>query len=97
MDKGLGDNQRYVAEIVWLPTYIGVAVLVLGGIDNSNLATATMLIAVIGSRMVLELIYRLVFGPARLRIRTGIVAFVCQALAWGLIWWWYIEHRASGA
>ena len=73
-------SNKYVSEIVWLPTYAAIIILVLGSIENSVVATLTLLVALIGSRMLLELIYRIIFSDKRLRIRTGIIAFLCQVL-----------------
>ena len=73
-------SNKYVSEIVWLPTYAAIVILVLGSIENSAVATLTLIAALYGSRMVLELIYRIIFGDQRLLIKTGVIAFLCQVL-----------------
>jgi len=84
-------ERQYIAEVVWLPTYIAVGALVLGRINDSTVATAAMLVALVACRVVLELVYRVVFGNARLQLRTGVIALGCQMVVWGLAWFWYAQ------
>jgi len=86
---------RYMAEAVWLPTYIGLVMLVLGKVENGTLASALVIVALVGSRMLLELVYRLTFGDARLQLRTQLAAFAFQVVAWGLVWAWYAERTSA--
>jgi hypothetical protein len=86
---------RYVSEVVWLPTYLSIGALVLLLIDNSTAATVVMLVTLIGCRLVLELVYRIVLGDARLQWREGTVAFASQLVVWGLVWAWYAQRGAA--
>ena len=86
---------RYMAEAVWLPTYIGLVMLVLGKVENGTLASALVIVALVGSRMLLELVYRLTFGDARLQLRTQLAAFAFQAVAWGLVWAWHAQRTSA--
>ena len=88
-------DRRYVSEAVWLPTYIGVAMVVLGTVSSSWVATLLVVAALIGCRLLLELLYRMVFGTARLEFRTGLIAFGSQIVVWALIWAWHAQR--SGA
>jgi len=89
-------HQRYVSEVTWLPSYVGIATVVLGSIDNSTLASVALVIALISFRVVLELVYRLTFGNVRLEARTQATAFALQVVVWGLVWAWY-AHQAIPA
>lgn len=73
-------QRKYVSEFVWLPTYLGVVALALGSVSNSYLIDAAIIFAGIGSRILLELIYRIVFGDGRLRWQVGAVAFAAQVV-----------------
>jgi len=86
---------RYVAEIVWLPTYVSLIVLILGTVANSALATVLVLVSLIGSRMILEFVCRVVFGDARLQFRTQIAAFGFQLIVWGLVWFVYAQRHSA--
>ena len=86
---------KYVAEAVWLPTYVGVGALVVGNIDNSAIAAAVMVVALIACRMVLELAYRIAFGDARLQWRVAVVAFGAQLAVWGILWAWYAQRGTA--
>ena len=87
---------RYMAELVWLPTYISLGMLILGTVANTALASALVLVSLIASRMLLEVTYRFIFGDARLQLRTQLAAFGFQAVAWGVVWFWYAQ-RATAA
>lgn len=86
-------QHHYVSDAVWLPTYFRIAALALGGISNSAIAPAAVLIALLSCRLILELIYRFVFGNSRLQWRVGVLAFVAQLAAWGLFW---LRHAQEG-
>jgi len=88
-------DRRYVSEAVWLPTYIGVAALVLSTVQSSAAATLLVVVGLIGCRLVLELLYRVAFGVTRLDWRTGLVAFGSQVIVWALLWGWHAQR--SGA
>ena len=80
---------KYVAEVIWLPSYAAIVYFILGYIKNSAIQTLTMIIGLLVSRMLLEMIYRIVFGDVRLTLRIGIYAVVGQLVAWGgLLAWW---------
>ena len=81
-------SHKYVSEVVWLPTYVAIIILVLGNVKSSGIATLTLLVALIGSRMILEFIYRIIFNEKRLLLKTGIMAFICQLLVWVTIIFW---------
>ncbi len=86
------NNNRYVNELVWLPTYLGIVILILGNIENGAIKTIAMFGALIGTRMILEFIYRLIFEERRLHAKTGIITFLCQIMAWGSILIWQTQH-----
>jgi hypothetical protein len=86
---------RYISEAVWIPTYVSVAVIVLGTINNANLATVVTLVSLVICHMVLELLYRIAFGESRLQLRTQLTAFGLQLVVWGLVWGWYIQRTTT--
>jgi hypothetical protein len=86
---------RYVSETVWLPTYLSVAAMIWGSVENSNLAAVAVAAALIACRLVLELVYRIVLGDARLQWRVGVVALASQLVVWGFFWFWYAQRGSS--
>lgn len=81
---------RYVSEAVWIPSYLAIIFLILGNVKNSAIATLAMIFGLLVSRMLLELVYRIVFGDERLTMRIGVFAVGGQLLVWGgLLGWWY--------
>ena len=90
MNNELSDSYKYVSEAAWLPTYIGVSIIVLTSINNGYLAMFIMLVALTATRMILELLYRFVFDKNRLLLKTGVIAFVCQLAVWLSVLWWYV-------
>jgi hypothetical protein len=86
---------RYISEAVWLPTYIGIAALVLGTINNPALATAVGLASALVCRMLLELLYRIAFGETRLQLRIQLATFSLQLLVWILVWGWYVQRTTA--
>ncbi len=82
---------KYVLEAIWLPTYVAVALVVLGTVQNSNAATLIMIVSLIACHMFLELMYRLAFGDERLTVRIGLLAFMSQLLVWGVVLGWYFH------
>ena len=73
-----------VPEIVLFPTYFVIVLIVLGKFDSSPLVT---LPALIFSSLVLEFIYRAVFGEKRHNFSCRVMAFVAQCIVWGLIFY----------
>lgn len=88
-------HYRYVAEAVWLPSYVAVGALVLGNINDSMIAAFALFIALVASRIVLEFVCRFVFGDVRLQWRVGVIAFVSQLVLWESLWVWYAQERAA--
>ncbi len=88
-------HHRYVAELVWLPTYISLVILILGTVANSTFASVLILVSLSGSRMILEFIYRVAFGDARLQLRTQVAAFGFQAAVWSLVWFLYAQRPVA--
>jgi hypothetical protein len=86
---------RYVAEATWLPTYLAVVVLVLGVVENPALAAIALLLSLVLFRMVLELVYRLAFEDARLKLSTQLGAVGAQVVAWGLVWIWHVQRSTA--
>jgi len=37
-------DRRYISEVVWLPTYLAISLLVLGIVDNSMVATLVLVV-----------------------------------------------------
>lgn len=87
------DSKKYVSEIVWLPTYIVIAIVGLVAFRNPAVSTITIFFSIILVRILLELVYRVIFGPKRLNIRNGIIAFICQILVFGGLVLWLQQHE----
>lgn len=85
-DRATPNNYKYVSDLVWLPTYLCVAVIVLGASGGGAMGTLYVLLALVGCRALLELIYRFTFGPERLHGAVGLIAFVSQLIVWAAIW-----------
>jgi hypothetical protein len=88
-------QRKYISELVWLPTYLALAALVLSSISNSSLAAVVLIVGLIASRLVLELAYRFVFGDSRLQWRVGAAAFALQLMVWGALWALYAQTGAA--
>lgn len=86
---------KYVHEAIWLPTYVVVALISLGTVQNSGVATLVMIVALIACRMFLELLYRAAFGDERLTVGIGLLAFVSQLVVWGAVLGWYIHSSQT--
>ncbi len=82
---------KYVHDVIWLPTYVVVALFVLGTVQNSNVATLVMIVSLIACHMFFELLYRFAFRDERLTVRIGLLAFVSQLVVWGGVFWWYFH------
>jgi hypothetical protein len=87
-------EHRYISELVWLPTYLGITAFVLGTINDSTIASVALLVSLVMTRMALELLYRIALGETRLEIKTGLIALACQVLVWGLIFSWHFRSSA---
>jgi hypothetical protein len=74
--------QRYVAEFVWLPTYLGVWISTIAAFGANFFV---LFAAVVAARLLLETVYELVFGDRKNDIRNRIYAFAMQVLLWTLI------------
>lgn len=85
---------RYVSEAVWLPTYLSITALILGSVESTNLAMVSVAAALLGCRLVLEVVYRFVLGDARLQWHIGLLAFASQVAIWGAFWFMY-SHRGT--
>ena len=64
----------------------------LGSVSGGATATLALLAALLGCRALLELLYRFVFGGARLTLRIGALAFACQVVVWGFLVWLQIQQ-----
>lgn len=83
---------KYVHEAIWIPTYVVVAIIVLGTIQNSSVATVVMIVGLIACRMFLEVFYRVAFGDVRLTVRIGLLAFMSQLAILGGVLGWYLHN-----
>ena len=97
MSRGLNFTTpyKYVQEAIWLPTYVVVALISLGTVQNSGVATLVMIVALIVSRMFLELLYRAAFGDERLTVRVGLHTFVSQLVVWSGVLGWYFHSSQN--
>ncbi len=86
------EDNKFVSELVWLPTYIMVAIFVFSRIDNAALAILAIFAVPIGIRVVLEIFYRALFGVNRLTLKIGILAFLSQVFVWGGFVFWFDQQ-----
>ena len=86
---------KYVHEAIWLPTYVVLALIILGTVQNSGAATSVIIVALIVCRMFLEMLYRAAFGDERLTVRIGLLAFVSQLVVWGGVLGWYFHSSQN--
>ena len=87
------DEHRYIGEVVWLPTYLGFAYLLLGATKSSGWFLFPALLL---TRIVLEVIYRLTFGERRHEWSCKAIAFLLQLVVWGSFWAaLYFNQRAA--
>jgi hypothetical protein len=75
-----------VRDIVWLPTYIGLALLLIGAFHAYFVVVFVVLIA---CRFVLELLYEVVFSESKNKRSTQLITVAFQILVWGGVWLWY--------
>lgn len=90
-DSNFTTPYKYVHEAIWLPTYAVVALVVLGTVQNGNVAFLVMIVSLTVCHMLLELVYRFVFGDERLTVRIGLLAFTSQLVVWGGVLGWYFH------
>lgn len=81
--KEFTTQNRYITEAVWIPSYLAIVVILLTYIDNANIQTLAIIVALISARIIFELVYRIIFGDKRLTIRIGVFAVLGQLIAWG--------------
>ncbi len=82
------DDHRYVSELVWLPTYLMVAIFVFSRIDNPLIAVIAIFVVPMVIRIILEVMYSFLFGAKRLTLKIGVTGFLCQLAVWGgLVFW----------
>jgi len=86
---------KYVHEAIWLPTYLVVALLVLGAVQSAGAATVVIIVSLTVCRMLLELLYRAAFGDERLTFRIGLLALMSQLVAWGVVLGWYFHSSQN--
>ena len=90
-NSNMTTHYRYIHEVVWLPTYLVIALVVLGTVQNSAAVSVALFFSLVACRMVLELLYRIAFGDERLTTRIGLLAFGSQLVVWGLLLHWFLE------
>ena len=78
-------SNKYVSEIVWLPTYLVIIITLAASINSSIVVTITVIPTIIITRMLLEIIYRITFEDRRLYFKNQLMAFVSQIIIWGVI------------
>ena len=79
-------EKRLVNEFVWLPTYLSVFLLVIAaGGDKFYFIFPALIL----SRFILEMVYRLTFGNRRHELKVKCAAFASQCALWGFLWWFY--------
>ena len=86
-DPRVYDHSKFVSELVWLPSYLGLTFLMIGVTGSTGLV---ILVALLACRVALELLYRIMFGARRRELGIGAIAFVAQCVIWGGVWAWYV-------
>src|SRR5258708_436726 len=86
-DPRVYDHSKFVSELVWLPSYLGLTFLMIGVTGSAGLV---VLVALLVCRAALELLYRVVFGARRRELSIGAIAFAAQCVIWGGVWAWYV-------
>jgi hypothetical protein len=84
------DWRRRVSELVWLPSYAGVAYIAIGASGTTGLVVFLSLLL---CRVFLEVLYRIVFGKQRHDLAIGVTAFAAQCVVWGAVWYWYVARN----
>ncbi len=90
----ISPNNKYVTEVVWLPTYVGVVLLLVGAL---GVGAIEIFLGLVASRAILDLTYRIVFGERRHELRTKLIAFASQLVVWGLVWVWYAQRLTASS
>lgn len=83
---------KYVSEVVWLPTYLVLGAVTSAFFGSTAIGLVAVIIMLILCRMILELLYRIAFGDARLKWQVGAIAFTLQIVVWGALWAWFAEN-----
>ena len=81
-------TKNYASELVWLPTYIAILIIVFGTIEDNNLKLVVMFFAWIASRVAFEFFFRIAYGGMRLPVKAGVITFFAQSLGWGIFFLW---------
>ena len=86
-------GSRLATEWVWLPSYAGVAFVAVG---TFGLKAVGIFLALLGTRVFFEVLYRMAFGSARLSGAQQVVTFLLQTLVWLAIWALHAQPQAAG-
>jgi vacuolar-type H+-ATPase subunit I/STV1 len=86
-DPKVYDHYKFVSQLVWLPSYVGIALLMIGVTGGTGLV---VLGAILAGGAALEFIYRVAFGARRRELGIGTITFALQCVVWGGVWAWYI-------
>jgi len=82
-----------VPEAVWIPTYLGFALLLIAGPGMPGWLLVPILIV---TRIILELIYRIAFGEKRHELSCKLVAVATQVIVWCGLWGYlYLGQRSA--
>lgn len=85
-------SNTYVKEIVWLPSYFGIAIFLVSVFDAGTLIIFPSLLA---CRMFLELVYRIVFGERRNEFGCQSLAFLVQCIVWAVLWGLHVARLGT--
>ena len=88
-------NHILVNEFVWVPTYFGTWLIIYGFNINSTLQFILAISSLFILRYILEVIFRIVFGVARLSKQVGVIAFLCQIIMWALVFGMLASHSGD--
>ena len=78
-------SNKYVNDVVWLPTYLSLILILITSIENDLVFALLLFPALITTRMILELVYRIIFNEQRLTLQNNIIALLSQAIVWGIV------------
>ena len=84
---GTSTSNKYISEIVWLPTYLVIIIIFNGNIHNSMVVTITVIPTLIITRMLLEFMHRVILEERRLYIKNQLIAFISQIVMWGVVFY----------
>ena len=85
---GTSTSNKYISEIVWLPTYLVIIIIFNANINNSIVVTITVIPTLIITRMLLEFIYRVTLEERRLYFKNQLIAFISQIAMWGVVFYY---------